>query len=282
MTTTINRPPGPTRGSAGAGVRPRTSGPAAPRMDPRIRQRRTEVLRRQGRRRLRVLLSVCTVLGLALLGVLGLRSPWLSVRKIRITGESGARAAQLDQAAVVALHHPMVNVDIGLVVARVEALAWVDQARVRRSWPDTLDLAVTERKPVAQIEVDGTWAQVDGSARVVSVGRTQVPQEPVILGLPAATAPVRPGSTLAPTTGSDLTVAAAIPSDLRSQVVSIGPDSTGGVTLVLTDGAQVDLGQPSALATKMSALETVLGEVDMTGVRVVDLRVPEQPALTRS
>ncbi|HVA44662.1 MAG TPA: FtsQ-type POTRA domain-containing protein [Acidimicrobiales bacterium] len=279
MTTTINRPPRP---APEPGIRRRTTGPGAPRMDPRIRQRRTEVLRRQGRRRLRVLLGVCAVLGVALLGVLGLRSPWLSVRAIRVTGESGPQAAEVERVAALALHHPMVSVDLGLVVARVEALAWVDQARVRRSWPDTLDLAVTQRTPVAQVEVDGTWAQVDATARVVSVGRTQTAQEPLILGLPLAAGPVRPGSTLAPTAGSDLAVAAAVPSDLRAQVVSIGPDSTGGVALVLTDGARVDLGRPSALATKMAALETVMGEVDMTGVHTVDLRVPEQPALTRS
>ncbi|MHB1444497.1 MAG: cell division protein FtsQ/DivIB [Acidimicrobiales bacterium] len=251
-------------------------------MDPRIRRRRAEVLRKQGRRRLRVLLGVGAVLIVALLGVLGLRSPWLSVRTIRVTGESGGRAAQVEQVAAVALHQPMVNVDLAQLVARVGALPWVDQVRVRRSWPDTLNLAVTQRTPVAQVQEGGMWAQVDVTSRVVSVSRTQEMGEPVILGLPGVASSVRPGSTLAPAAGPDLVVAAAIPADLRAEVVSVGSDSTDGVVLVLSDGAKVDLGQPLALATKMAALETVLGEVDMTGVRMVDLRVPEQPALTRS
>ncbi|HUZ43581.1 MAG TPA: FtsQ-type POTRA domain-containing protein [Acidimicrobiales bacterium] len=251
-------------------------------MDPRIRQRRTEVLRRQGRRRLRVLLSVGAVLAASLLAVVGLRSPWLSVRTIRVSGESGARAAQVQWAAAVALHHPMVSVNLSLVVARVEELPWVAQVRVARSWPAALDLVVTDRTAVAQIHLANGWAQVDATARVVSVAGSQEADEPVILVPGVAGGAVRPGSSLAPAAGADLTVAASIPSDLRPQVVFIGPDTTGGLSLVLTDGARVDLGQPSDLATKMTALQTVLGEVDMTSVHAVDLRVPEQPALTRS
>ncbi len=250
-------------------------------MDPRIRQRRTEVLRRQGRRRLRVLMSLGAVLAAGLLTMLGLRSPWLSVSTIRVTGESGARAAQVEGVASVALHHPMVSINLALVVSRVEGLPWVAAVRAARSWPATLDLAVTERVPVAQVQGSGGWAQIDLSARVVSVQPVQAAGEPVILGF-GSVGTLRPGSRLAPGAAADLAVAASVPSDLRAQVVSIGPDSTGGVALVLTDGARADLGQSTDLAAKMSALETVLGEVDMTGVRLVDLRVPEQPALTRS
>jgi hypothetical protein len=42
-----------------------------------------------------------------------------------------------------------------------------------------------------------------------------------------------------------------------------------------------ELGPADQLSAKLSALQTVLNEVDMSGVKIIDLRLPDQPALTR-
>ena len=83
---------------------------------------------------------------------------------------------------------------------------------------------------------------------------------------------------------SELSVAAALPGALRAEVLSIGPEPDGGVQLVLAQpsGARVEMGPAAELGPKLAALQTVLSQVDLTGVTVIDVRVPGQPALTRS
>ena len=278
MTTTIPRPPG--------GSRPRRApDPAArparrsPPIDPRIRQRRAEVTRLQGQRRLRVLIAAVALLAVSLLATFALRSSWLSVSRIRVVGESGPRVHQIDQVAAGALHHPMISADLGSVTSKVEALAWVDRATVERAWPSTLVVTVTDRRAVAQVGVGKSWAQVDATGRILSVGSVRRSGEPALDG---SAGPAQPGATVGPAVRGELAVAIALPAALETSVVSIGSDSGGGVTLTLSGGALVELGQPDQLGAKVAALRTVLSEVDMTGVHSLDLRVPGQPALTRS
>lgn len=47
------------------------------------------------------------------------------------------------------------NVDVERVREVVEKLAWVDEASVRRVWPDTLSVSVVEQKPIAISKSNG-------------------------------------------------------------------------------------------------------------------------------
>ena len=107
-------------------------------MDPRIRQRRSAVRRREGQRRLRVVLAVvgCTVVTAATLTLL--YSPLLSVSHVNLSGachtsrQAMLRAAGLDG-------HPLMNrVDTRRLEQRLDALPWVAKATVVRHWPSTI------------------------------------------------------------------------------------------------------------------------------------------------
>src|SRR5437879_3611381 len=104
-------------------------------IDPRIRERRIEVIREAGRRRLRITLIVAStivVLGLAYLAV---RSPLLDVDHVRVNGARSESAADILAAARVHLGAPLLFVDTGAVARRVEGLPWVEHASVHRDLP---------------------------------------------------------------------------------------------------------------------------------------------------
>jgi hypothetical protein len=60
-------------------------------------------------------------------------------------------------------------------------------------------------------------------------------------------------------------------------VVSVSPDLEAS----LAGGGVVRFGSAEALEEKLVALATVLSDVDLTDLAVLDLRVPSSPALTR-
>lgn len=278
MTTTIDRRPvrsgQPKSPAGGTGRRPR--------MDPRLRQRRTEVLRAQGRRRLRVLVLLVSLPLVALVVILGLRSSWLSVRHIGVTGNRQTPTGAVERAVDTALRHPMISVNLGALETRLDALPWVGQATVTRSWPSSLQVEVQERTPVASVQRGSSWARLDASGRVLAVVGSAPPGQPRLAG--SVPSGLEPGAEVGPQMRGELAVAAAVPSSLRAGVDGIGPEPDGGVQLTLAQpsGARVEIGPTVQLGSKMAALQTVLAQVDLSGVTVIDVRVPGQPALTRS
>lgn len=270
MTATTTRRPGRT----GSGPRDVSRAP----MDPRMRERLVAVKRAEGRRRLRVLVGAASLLVSLLLGVLLLHSPWLSVSHIEIEGAAAQSLGQVRAAAAPALHRPLVSVPAAAITQAEEALPWVRSARVGRSWPSTLVVWITMRHAVAAVPAGPSWAEVDGTGRVLQVGSARPAGLVEVTGDPGQ---VRAGGYVARDLRPALVLAGALPPAIRSQVQSVSIDGRGRASVRLSGGAIVDFGPPSGLAAKMAALETVLQQVSMAKVTSIDLRVPTRPALTR-
>lgn len=80
----------------------------------------------------------------------------LPVNKIRVHGAFvNVDEAMLYKAIGDVVAGGYFNVDVEHVREVVEQLAWVDEASVRRVWPDTLSVSVVEQKPVAISENNG-------------------------------------------------------------------------------------------------------------------------------
>lgn len=250
-----------------------------PPMDPRIRQRRIEVRRDAGRRRLRVLLAclgVATVVGGAAAAT---RSPLLDVDRVEVAGAERTPRGQVVNAGGLGGRPAMTDVDTATVARRVEALPWVLDARVGKEWPGTVRVEVVERQAVAAVPADGGWAVVDAAGRVLEVAVAKPAGLPVLGAVPS---PGRPGSMLAPASAVALRVAAALPAQVRARVADVAAVAGGEVELQLVPaGSVVRLGRPVDLEAKLQSLATLLTRADLAGVAVVDVRVPRAPVLTR-
>jgi cell division protein FtsQ len=249
-------------------------------IDPRIRRRRIEVSRDAGRHRLRLVLGC---LGMALATAVAAavsRSPLLDVDYVDVRGAENTARHLVVSAGRLGSHPAMLDVDTAAVARRVESLPWVLDAGARRQWPGTIRIDVTERRPVAVVPAgDGRWASADVAGRVLHVGLDKPGGLPVIGNLAP---PGPPGSSLVASAQAPLRVAAALPEELRRRVADLAIVAGGEVELQLAPpGPNVRLGPPVRLGEKLSVLVTVLAGADMAGVRVIDVRVPRAPALTR-
>ena len=258
---------------------PRQARRAKAPIDPRIRQRRIEVRRDEGRRRLRVLLILGGFVLAALLSWGATRTPLLNVDTLRITGTS--RTTPADIATASGLERGMAMFDVHTEAARrrIEAMPWVRRAQVKREWPSTVVVDVQERQPVATLPGQGGVATVDRSGRVLAVSPTPPSGQPLLLGL----APAGPPGTMIGARAADLlAVAQAVPPAVVPRVAGVALAEGGQVELRLRPSGVVRLGPPDKLADKLLAVETVLAQVDLTRLAVLDVRVPSSPAITRA
>ena len=248
-------------------------------IDPRFRQRLIEVRRLEGRRRLRVVLILAGFLVAGLLAWATARSPLLDVDHLRVTGAVHATPTSISAASGVHTGMAMVDVDEGGAVRRLQALPWVLRAQVGRRWPASVTINVVERVPVAGVPAQAGVAVVDRTGRVVTVGPAPPPGLPVLLGLP----PAGPAGTRIGGRAADLlAVAQAMPPQVTQRVAGVAAAEGGQVELRLKPSGVVRLGPPDQLAEKMLATQTVLTQVDLTRLAVLDVRVPASPAITRA
>jgi cell division protein FtsQ len=248
-------------------------------IDPRIRRRRIEVRRHQGRRRLRLLVVALTVVLVTASGWLILRSPLVDVDTIVIRGAVRSDADALRRASGVVRGAPMIDVDEAGAARAVEALPWVKEAQVSRQWAGTVSITITERTAVAALSRGENlgWALLDQTGRVLE----QVSEVPSGLVTLDGTGPPGPPGTVVAGSDQTLALATALSEPLAAKVASVRVVSGPELELELDSSGTVRLGPPTGLDRKLAAVETMLASVDLRGLAVLDVRVPSSPVLTR-
>jgi cell division protein FtsQ len=233
--------------------RPPAVVPAAPRREARARAERAGRRRRRLRAVGRGLLVLVPVV---LLGWLFLASPLLAVERVQVTGTGRLSAEQVVQAAAVAPGTPLARVRTGPARDRIRELPPVDDVRVRRVWPSTLRIDVTERVAVAGAAGPDGVTLLDGSG----VGFATEPRLPP--GLPRLEVPAPAPDD--PVTRAVLQVLLDLPPELSSQVGLLRASTPSDVAFELVDGRTVVWGAAGDTATKASAVLALLrmpGEV---------------------
>jgi cell division protein FtsQ len=246
-----------------------------PPVEPRLWLRRMEVLREQGRRRLRWVIAALVAVVVAAAILVTLHSPVLAVRHVTVVG-----AHQTPVGAVVGQAgldgRPLVDIDTGAAAARVESLPWVAHASVVRSWPTGVTITVVERVPRAAVDRPGGVAVVDGSGHVLEWAPESPPGLP---SLGAVVVPGPPGSVLGPGARPALTVVDAFPASLAPTVRRVVMPKGRGAWLDLGGGLSAALGGTGEISAKLQSLVSVLASARPAGSAVIDVTVPDLPTV---
>lgn len=252
---------------------PRTPAP----IDPRIRARRIEVQRGQGRRRLRRLVD----LGLVLLVAAGfagaLWTPLLDVDAVVVDGATRSGVDAVRARSGITLGAPLVGVDLRAAGERIGALPWVERVRLHRRVDGVVDISVTERTPVASLGAGAQAVLVDREGRVLgpATAAPDVGPLPTLMGV-GAVPPA--GSFLGGDQQAALRLAERLDHAVPGAVISV---ATPPLTAHLAQGGEVRFGDSSQLEAKVRSLRTVLDQVDLRCLAVLDLQLPGSPVLTR-
>ena len=248
-------------------------------VDPRIRARRASVARDAGRRRLRRLLALAAVIGVALLALALTWTPALDIERIDVRGASHTSPDAVTEAAGITPGDPLAWFDVDAAKEGIAALPWVDDVVITRSWTGEVGIEVTERTPVAGIVAagEGAWLLVDGEGRVLDSMGAEPTDVAVVDGVAAS---AEPGDRLDDDALGALAVAAAIPAGLRPDVARVSGTGTD-FEAALRAGGVIALGGPDEAEAKLRAAAAVLATVTPGCVDRLDVTLPDAPALVR-
>lgn len=228
----------------------------------RFRLRRIAVRREEGRRRLRWF----TVLGLGVAGIilvlLLLTSPLLSVRKVQVEGVVYANPELVASIVDSIDGEPILTVDLDAAEEKLLMIPWVRQARVSMHLPSRVTIEVVERAPIAFFRsVDGFNRVIDRDGRVLDV----IEGDPVDFTPIIGTGPnLSAGqNTEQPFLGAAELIN-ALPSELRSRLLTVTVSPEGEVSLALTNDVEVLFGRPDDFQAKLVG---VVNEIKRQGSR---------------
>ena len=262
--------------------RPASSGPPPEgKVDPRISARRSEVSRQQGRRRVRMVGAVVVAALLAFGAWSLLHSFLFSARAVTVVGAAHETTAQIEAAAGLSGHPPLLDVNATSAERGLDSLPWVKASLVTVHWPDGVRVQVVEQVPTRVMPLAaGQWAELAASGKVLAVVATRPP------GLMEVTGPQPPGKPGAVLGGSDrlaLEVASTLPASFRAQVTAVNviPAASGAwVQLTMTTPILVNIGNATQLRAKYEDVTTMLANVTLHNGDVIDVSVPGAPTVT--
>ena len=248
-------------------------------VDPRLRARRVAVQRDVGRRRLRRLVVISSVVMFAVAGYMLARSPLLDVDEVAYVGLDQTPLDAALAAAEIESGQTLLWLDAASAATRLERLPWVAQAHVSRSWTGRVTVEIVEREAVASVmTAQDNWVLVDASGRVLTGVVSPSQDLPKISGVRAAG---EPGSSLGFDSAAPLNIAELLPRVLFGRVDGIYRDELGELWIALKSADRVLFGAESDLALKVVSMTTVLEELDGRGQTgwELDVSVPTLPVV---
>jgi cell division protein FtsQ len=221
---------------------------------------------RPARRRRWIAIAVAAVVVLGGVGVwLVAFSSVFGVGSVTVRGSQLLSAKQVRAAAHITAGTPLVRLDSDAVRRRVQRLPDVAAASVVTSFPSSVTITVTDRTPVAYVRSGHREELVDRTGkryRAVAHAPRDLPR----LVLPN-------GKATTVTDRAAASVAAALPTSLLADTVSIQALTAQSITVVLDHGRVVQWGSATRNADKARVLPVLLRRNDTQ----IDVTDPDQP-----
>ena len=196
----------------------------------------------------------------------------LKLEKVFIEGESPEATRAIQQAVQLSADQPMTSIDLEAVRQRVEAIGWVESARVVRLLPDTLIVHVTEHDRLAVWQTGGVNHVIDSHGTVIAgADAGRYPNLPLVVGRGAEQA------------ASEVLPLIAQRPRLASRVEALVRVDERRWDLRLKDGSLIQLpaADQEAALIQLDALDQRERLLEL-GFARIDLRTPEEVAVRPS
>jgi cell division protein FtsQ len=200
------------------------------------------------------------------------------VKALHLQGASPAAHDEIIAAAAIRRDQPILTLDLDAIRKRVEAIGWVEEARVVRLLPDTMVIYVKEQAPAAVWQQDGVLHVIDAQGKIINeADPARYPQLPFLVGAGANEA-----AGLNLSDGTDILSLIKARPRLAERLEALVRVDGRRWDLRLKDGAIVQLpavGEDSALI-QLDQLDHDQRVLEL-GFERIDLRTPEMVVVRR-
>ena len=248
-------------------------------INPRIQERRIEIIRAKGKRRLRILLTVVLSVLLSLAAVLISKSSLLDVDEVVVVGADSELEELIVAIANIPKSKPILEVDTQSIMERIKRIPNIKGTKVSRSFGGKVTISVTLRKPSVLLSNLGEWFLVDLDGRVLE----RVSELPPNLEYPIVEGnfdDLKVGEWVPEQALYAIELAANLPSVLLADISFVSTNE--GIELILFGEGKILFGDNEALESKILAASTILEQVDLAELIHIDVRTPDKPVLCRT
>ena len=248
-------------------------------IDPRIQERRIEIIRAKGKRRLRMLLMAVLLVLLLLAAVLISKSSLLDVDEVVVVGVDSQLEELIVTVANIPKSKPLLEVDTEAISTRIKKIPSVRDAKVSRSFGGKVTISVMLREPSVLLSNLGQWFLIDLDGRVLE----RVPELPPNLEYPIVEGNfdnLKVGEWVPDQALFAIELAANLPPVLLADISFVSLSE--GIELILFGEGKILFGDDQALVSKILAASTILDQVDLAELIHIDVRTPDKPVLCRS
>lgn len=232
---------------------------------------------RRGARRQRVRRSLTTAVATGLIGtalIFGgnwvLHAPYFRIQHVQVTGNAHESTSAIAATLGLAAKPALFNYSTSTAQTLLGQFPWVARAIVRKHWPNTLDIVITETHVVGVTKWGSRWVYVsaDGTNLGVAPASANVPT--IIYSESQAIWPFTRAAAGA------VTVAAQLPPAFAGQVRQVVESTSGSVSLRLTTPVTFELGLATQLGPKFVAIASVIKNATLVPGDVVNVEVPTE------
>jgi cell division protein FtsQ len=200
------------------------------------------------------------------------------VKALHLQGASPAAHDEIMAAVAIRRDDPILSLDLTAIRKRVEAIGWVEEARVVRLLPDTVVIYVKEQAPAAVWQQNGVLHVIDAKGKIIpEADPGHFPQLPFLVGAGANEA-----AGLNQSDGTDILSLVKSRPRLAERLEALVRVDGRRWDLRLKDGALVQLpavGEDSALI-QLDQLDHDQRVLEL-GFERIDLRTPEMVVVRR-
>jgi len=225
-------------------------------------------------RRMLVWAGIAVIVVAVLWGLIALvRAPIFSVEAISVTGAQRLTRAQVLDRAQIPASTTLLWLPKNAIVGRLLAEPWIADARVARRFPHTVEIEITERKPVAIVDAGGTsiWLVDRSTTWLAPHSATDTAKLPVIRDVDNLV-PRAGRRSSSPELRNAVAVLNGLSPTLREKVRKVTAPTIDRTALILPRGVQVIVGSARDIRQKDKVALAILArnkKVVSVNVRVV-------------
>ena len=262
------------------------------------RAERSERLRKSSRRYLlRFILVIGIVVALLAAWAALYNSPAFSIEHVQVNGVEHLTAEEMSQLANVPEDTTLLRVDTETIRNRLMQNAWIEDVDVKRVFPSTLEINVTERAVEAIVEIptnagsnvkqwaiaqDHTWLMPipDANSEAAKTTSAQIYADAEsalhIVDVPYGTKAEIGKVCVDNNVNNALDIVTGMTTDLASKVVKVKAAGPAETTLVLDNGVEIAFGKAEDIRDKERVILKILEE-NPDGVAYINVRMVDAP-----